>query len=313
MTYFNDTISRSWLITQVKKHRAKLLFANFIAVVATLISVPIPLLMPLMVDEVLLNHPAKGVEVMNQFLPQGWQTATGYIMLTLLMVVVMRIASQLLNIPAGKKVALVGASGGGKSTLIQLLIGVYRAQSGAIRFNGQHCDDISFDVIRNQIAVVLQQPILFNDTLRHNLTLGGQFSDDALWQALDIAQLQDVITKLDQGLESQIGRNGIRLSGGQRQRLAIARMVLSNPKFVILDEATSALDTATEAALHLALSKFLHGRTTLIVAHRLSAVKQADLIYVLEDGHVSQSGTHHELLEQEGLYQTLYGSVQSQH
>ncbi|MDF4535470.1 ATP-binding cassette domain-containing protein, partial [Vibrio parahaemolyticus] len=153
----------------------------------------------------------------------------------------------------------------------------------------------------------------FNDTLRHNLTLGGQFSDDALWQALDIAQLQDVITKLDQGLESQIGRNGIRLSGGQRQRLAIARMVLSNPKFVILDEATSALDTATEAALHLALSKFLHGRTTLIVAHRLSAVKQADLIYVLEDGHVSQSGTHHELLEQEGLYQTLYGSVQSQH
>ncbi|EKY33452.1 ABC transporter ATP-binding protein [Vibrio cholerae] len=598
MTYFNDTISRSWLITQVKKHRAKLLFANFIAVVATLISVPIPLLMPLMVDEVLLNHPAKGVEVMNQLLPQGWQTATGYIMLTLLMVVVMRIASQLLNIlqsrqftlvsktityemrrkmieklgrisirqyetrgsgginahlitdietidqfigstlskflislltvigtaivllwlewrlglfillvnpiviyfsrmlgsqvkhlkkrenqaferfqnrlvetldgiyqlraankereflnrlisdadavrenadkyawqseaagrlsfllfllgfelfravamlmvvfsdltigqifavfgylwfmlspvqellgiqfswyaakaalkrinslleleeeyrpiskvnpftqpgevdieinnihfsydgesqvlndlslhiPAGKKVALVGASGGGKSTLIQLLIGVYRAQSGAIRFNGQHCDDISFDVIRDQIAVVLQQPILFNDTLRHNLTLGGQFSDDALWQALDIAQLQDVITKLDQGLESQIGRNGIRLSGGQRQRLAIARMVLSNPKFVILDEATSALDTATEAALHLALSNFLHGRTTLIVAHRLSAVKQADLIYVLEDGHVSQSGTHHELLEQEGLYQTLYGSIQSQH
>lgn len=218
-----------------------------------------------------------------------------------------------LHIPAGKKVALVGASGGGKSTLIQLLIGVYRAQSGAIRFNGQHCDDISFDVIRDQIAVVLQQPILFNDTLRHNLTLGGQFSDDVLWQALDIAQLQDVITKLDQGLESQIGRNGIRLSGGQRQRLAIARMVLSNPKFVILDEATSALDTATEAALHLALSKFLHGRTTLIVAHRLSAVKQADLIYVLEDGHVSQSGTHHELLEQEGLYQTLYGSVQSQH
>ncbi len=107
MTYFNDTISRSWLITQVKKHRAKLLFANFIAVVATLISVPIPLLMPLMVDEVLLNHPAKGVEVMNQFLPQGWQTATGYIMLTLLMVVVMRIASQLLNILQSRQFTLV--------------------------------------------------------------------------------------------------------------------------------------------------------------------------------------------------------------
>ncbi|MGL4193640.1 MAG: ABC transporter ATP-binding protein, partial [Vibrio sp.] len=218
-----------------------------------------------------------------------------------------------LTIPAGKKVALVGASGGGKSTLIQLLIGVYRAQSGAIRFNGQHCDDISFEVIRDQIAVVLQQPILFNDTLRHNLTLGGQFNDQALWQALEIAQLHDVISKLDHGLDTQIGRNGIRLSGGQRQRLAIARMVLCDPKFVILDEATSALDTATEAALHRALSEFLKGRTTLIVAHRLSAVKQADLIYVLEDGHVSQSGTHRELLAQEGLYQTLYGTLQSQH
>ncbi|MGL5653590.1 MAG: ATP-binding cassette domain-containing protein, partial [Vibrio sp.] len=155
--------------------------------------------------------------------------------------------------------------------------------------------------------------ILFNDTLRHNLTLGGQFNDQALWQALEIAQLHDVISKLDHGLDTQIGRNGIRLSGGQRQRLAIARMVLCDPKFVILDEATSALDTATEAALHRALSEFLKGRTTLIVAHRLSAVKQADLIYVLEDGHVSQSGTHRELLAQEGLYQTLYGTLQSQH
>jgi ATP-binding cassette subfamily C protein len=217
-----------------------------------------------------------------------------------------------LEIPAGKKVALVGASGGGKSTLIQLLIGVYRANSGEIRYNGETCDDISFDVIRSQIAVVLQQPVLFNDTLRHNLTLGSDYDELSLWRALDIAQMQDVITKLNQGLDTQIGRNGIRLSGGQRQRLAIARMILSNPKFVILDEATSALDTATEAALHKALTEFLHGRTTLIVAHRLSAVKQADLIYVLEDGHVSQSGTHGELVEQEGLYQTLYGSIQSQ-
>ncbi|EEX41680.1 ABC-type multidrug transport system ATPase and permease component [Vibrio furnissii CIP 102972] len=216
-----------------------------------------------------------------------------------------------LIIPAGKKVALVGASGGGKSTLIQLLIGVYRANSGEIRYNGETCDDISFDVIRSQIAVVLQQPVLFNDTLRHNLTLGSDYDELSLWRALEIAQMQDVISKLNQGLDTQIGRNGIRLSGGQRQRLAIARMVLSNPKFVILDEATSALDTATEAALHKALTEFLQGRTTLIVAHRLSAVKQADLIYVLEDGKVSQSGTHGELVEQEGLYQTLYGSIQS--
>lgn len=216
-----------------------------------------------------------------------------------------------LTIPAGKKVALVGASGGGKSTLIQLLIGVYQPDSGIIRFNGEPCQDISFDIIRDQIAVVLQQPILFNDSLRHNLTLGSDYPDEQLWQALEIAQMHDVIRQLSEGLETQVGRNGIRLSGGQRQRLAIARMVLSNPKFVILDEATSALDTATEAALHRALTEFLKGRTTLIVAHRLSAVKQADLIYVLEDGQVTQAGTHGELVEQQGLYQTLYGAVQT--
>lgn len=591
-----NTISRSWLITQVKKHKAKLVFANLIAVIATLISVPIPLLMPLMVDEVLLNQPASGLAAMDKLLPNAWQTPTGYIALTLVLVIIMRSASQALSIvqsrqftlvsktityqmrskmidklgrisirqyetrgsgginahlitdietidqfigstlskfiislltvigtagvllwldwrlglfillvnpiviyfsrklgskvkhlkkrenqsferfqnrlvetldgiyqlraanrereflgelkeqadqirqdadkyawqseaagrvsfllfllgfelfravamlmvlfsdltigqifavfgylwfmlspvqellgiqfswysakaalkrinalleleeeqrpvskvnpftddrevdiqiedvnfaynqeskvlsdlnlsiPAGKKVALVGASGGGKSTLIQLLIGVYRQDSGQIKFNGHTTEDISFEIIREQIAVVLQQPILFNDTLRHNLTLGSDYDDLQLWRALEIAQMQDVITQLSDGLETQIGRSGIRLSGGQRQRLAIARMVLSDPKFVILDEATSALDTATEAALHKALTEFLKGRTTLIVAHRLSAVKQADLIYVLEDGQVTQAGTHGELVEQQGLYQTLYGSVQS--
>ncbi|NOH96243.1 ABC transporter ATP-binding protein [Vibrio sp. 99-70-13A1] len=592
----NDTISRSWLIKQVKKHKSKLLFANVIAILATLVSVPIPLLMPLMVDEVLLNKPASGLDMMNMLLPSSMQTPTGYIALTLLLVILMRSISQALNIlqgrqftlvsktvtyhmrskmieklgrisirqyetkgsgginahlitdietidkfigstlskfivsfltvigtagvllwlewrlglfillvnpiviyfsrklgskvkhlkkrenqsfehfqnrlvetldgiyqlraankerifldelkaqadqvridadkyawqseaagrvsfllfllgfelfravamlmvlfsdltigqifavfgylwfmlgpvqellgiqfswysakaalkrindlllleeeyrpiskvnpftsnkevdvsienitfsynlentvlnnlsleiPAGKKVALVGASGGGKSTLIQLLIGVYQADSGNIRFNGETTEDISFDIIRNQIAVVLQQPILFNDTLRHNLTLGEDYDEMALWRALEVSQMQDVITQLSDGLDTQIGRSGVRLSGGQRQRLAIARMVLSNPKFVILDEATSALDTATEAALHKALSEFLKDRTTLIVAHRLSAVKQADLIYVLEDGQVTQTGTHGELVEQQGLYQTLYGSVQS--
>ncbi|WP_045493644.1 ABC transporter ATP-binding protein [Vibrio hyugaensis] len=592
----NDTISRSWLITQVKKHKSKLIVANLIAVLATLISVPIPLLMPLMVDEVLLDKPASGLAAMNAVLPEAWHTPTGYIFFTLFLVVLMRAGSQAFNIlqsrqftlvsktitfemrskmidklgrisirqyetkgsgginahlitdietidkfigstlakfvisfltvigtaivllwldwrlglfillvnpiviyfsrklgsmvkhlkrkenhsfeifqnrlvetldgiyqlraankereflqqlknnadqvridadkyawqseaagrvsfllfligfelfravamlmvmfsdltigqifavfgylwfmlspvqellgiqfswysakaalkrindlleleeehrpvskvnpfkenkevdvkiehvdfsynnenkvlddlslyiPAGKKVALVGASGGGKSTLIQLLIGVYRQTAGSIRFNDELTDDISFEVIRDKIAVVLQQPILFNDSLRHNLTLGGDFDEMSLWRALEVAQLQDVISQLNHGLDTQIGRNGIRLSGGQRQRLAIARMVLSNPQFVILDEATSALDTATEAALHKALTEFLRGRTTLIVAHRLSAVKQADLIYVLEDGRVTQTGTHGELVEQEGLYQTLYGGIQS--
>ncbi|PMJ97555.1 hypothetical protein BCU12_22135 [Vibrio sp. 10N.261.55.A7] len=122
-----------------------------------------------------------------------------------------------------------------------------------------------------------------------------------------VAQLTEVVADMPDGLNSQLGRQGVRLSGGQRQRLAIARMVLTNPDFVILDEATSALDTATEALLHQAMSEFLVGKTTLIVAHRLSAVKQADVIYVLEDGKVIQSGQHHDLVQEDGLYQTLYG------
>ncbi|MEC6814424.1 ABC transporter ATP-binding protein [Photobacterium toruni] len=216
-----------------------------------------------------------------------------------------------LDIPAGKRVALVGASGGGKSTLIQLLLGIYQKSSGDILINDHPIEAVSYEALREKMAVVLQQPVLFNETLRHNLTLGACFSDEKLWQALDIAQLTDVTERLTHGLNTEIGRQGIRLSGGQRQRLAIARMVLTNPEFVILDEATSALDTSTEAALHTALNGFLKNKTTLIVAHRLSAVKQADIIYVLEDGLVSQSGTHLELVNTQGLYQTLYGPIQS--
>lgn len=212
-----------------------------------------------------------------------------------------------LHLPKGKKVALVGVSGGGKSTLIQLLLGVYRPSSGVIKFNGENAQDIGFELIREHVSVVLQHPILFNDTLRQNLTLGSSYPDEKLWQALNIAQLDDLITELNQGLETPIGKSGVRLSGGQRQRLAIARMILTDPKLVILDEATSALDTLTEASLHKALTQFLQDRTTLIVAHRLSAVRQADLIYVLEDGKVAQAGTHHQLINEYGLYQTLYG------
>jgi ABC-type multidrug transport system fused ATPase/permease subunit len=212
-----------------------------------------------------------------------------------------------LILPAGKKVALVGASGGGKSTLIQLLLGLYPISSGEIVFNGVNSKDIGLDLIRTNLSVVLQQPILFNGSMRENLSLGETYSEDQLWEALEIAQLSDLTVQLNEGLETQLGRHGVRLSGGQRQRVAIARMVLSDPKLVILDEATSALDTSTERKLHIALQAFLDGRTTLIVAHRLSAVKQADIIYVLEDGRLAQSGNHSELVQQEGVYQTLYG------
>lgn len=211
-----------------------------------------------------------------------------------------------LHINAGEKVALVGASGGGKSTFIQLLLGLYPADSGDISFGGISCQQIGFPTIREHIATVLQQPVLFNDTVRANLCLGDEHEDAALWQALKVAQLFEVVSAMTEGLDTQVGRRGMKLSGGQQQRLAIARMVLKNPAIVILDEATSALDTDTENKLHAALEDFLRGRTTLIVAHRLSSVRQADRVLVFEDGKISQSGTHHELLAQEGLYRTLY-------
>ena len=214
------------------------------------------------------------------------------------------------TIAAGEKVAIVGASGGGKSTLVQLLLGLYSAQSGQIRYADATLQETGLACVREHVAVVLQAPALFNDTLRANLSMGRDSTDEACWQALEIAQLADTVSALPKGLDSIIGRSGLRLSGGQRQRLAIARMVLSDPKVVILDEATSALDSATEFAVHRALNRFLAGRTTLIIAHRLSAVKQADRILVLADGRVVESGTHQQLIDEEGLYAELYGTLQ---
>jgi len=154
---------------------------------------------------------------------------------------------------------------------------------------------------------VLQHPAMFNDTVRNNLTLGEDYPDEKLWEVLAVSQLQDVIEELPNRLDTIIGRQGIRLSGGQQQRLAIARMLITNPKVVILDEATSALDTRTEARLHKALQAFLKDRTTLIIAHRLSAVRQADRVYVFEDGHIIEEGGHEELMQSNGLYSKLYG------
>lgn len=215
-----------------------------------------------------------------------------------------------LAIAPGEKVALVGASGGGKTTLVQVLLGLYTPTAGRVCFDGVPVTEIGLEVVRENVATVLQHPAIFNDTVRMNLTLGREVSDAALWRALEVAQLKALVERLPAGLDTQVGRQGVRLSGGQRQRLAVARMVLTDPKVVILDEATSALDTETETRLHAALRDYLAGRTTLIIAHRLSAVRQADRVYVFDAGRIIEEGHHDELIRADGLYARLYGKVQ---
>ncbi|GMR19796.1 MAG: ABC transporter ATP-binding protein [Gammaproteobacteria bacterium] len=212
-----------------------------------------------------------------------------------------------LDIKAGETVALVGASGGGKSTLVQIILGLYPQSRGTLSFDGIPVTCIGMNTVREHVATVLQRPAMFNDTVRNNLTLGRELDDDLLWKALETAQLSSTIDNLPLKLDTIIGKQGFRLSGGQQQRLAIARMLLSQPKIVILDESTSALDTETEFKLHEALKQELQGHTTLIIAHRLSAIRQADRVFVFEDGHIIEQGAHSDLIQAKGLYQRLYG------
>ncbi len=213
-----------------------------------------------------------------------------------------------LHVGAGEKVALVGASGGGKTTFVQTLLGLYRTNRGGVFYNGVPVEKIGFETVRENVGCVLQTPSLFNDTIRANLTLGREAGDDALWQALDIVQLADFVRAKPEQLDTLVGLQGVKLSGGQRQRLAIARMLLEDPSVVILDEATSAIDSETETLLYEALFNHLQDKTTLIIAHRLSAVKRADRVYVFESGHIIEHGAHEELLEENGLYARLFSA-----
>jgi ATP-binding cassette subfamily C protein len=205
-----------------------------------------------------------------------------------------------LRVAAGEKVALVGPSGSGKSTVAQLLVGFYPPTSGRILYGGVPLERIGLERVRSHVALMLQESLFFNESIRFNLTLGRSLEEERIWEALAMAQLEEFVRGLEQGLETPIGRNGIRLSGGQKQRLAIARLILSDPQVVIFDEATSALDGETEARLYRSLDPFLQGRTVLIIAHRETTIRQANRIYVMEAGRIRKEGSYGEL-KREGL------------
>jgi len=209
---------------------------------------------------------------------------------------------------AGQKIALIGSSGSGKTTIAQIMVGFYPSRSGEILYDNVPIEQIGLPVVRENVALMLQQALFFNDTIRMNLTLSKVKSDAEIYEALKAAQLESFVQNLEEGLETLIGKNGIRLSGGQRQRLAIARLILSNPKIVIFDEATSALDNATEFHLYETLVPFLEGRTTVIIAHRTTTIKQADHIYLIEEGRVQAEGSYEELQSQ-GLIKEDFDNV----
>jgi ABC-type multidrug transport system fused ATPase/permease subunit len=207
----------------------------------------------------------------------------------------------------GQLVALVGSSGAGKSTIASLVPRLYDADSGAIRLSDVDVRELAFESIRKTVGVVTQDGHLFHDTIRANLGYPRpEATEDELWDALRRARLDHLVESLPDGLDTVVGERGYRLSGGERQRLTIARLLLARPRVVILDEATAHLDSESEAAVQVALTEALRGRTALVIAHRLSTIRAADQILVVEDGRVVERGTHAELLAAEGRYAELY-------
>ena len=203
--------------------------------------------------------------------------------------------------------AVVGPSGSGKSTLVQLLLRLYDPQQGRILYDDIDLRELDLRSVREQIGLVTQDTVLFNDTVFQNVSLGRRVVTlGEIEAAAKVANAADFVNELPQGYQTMLGDRGLKLSGGQRQRLAIARAVLKNPSILVLDEATSHLDSAAEEAVQAALDRLMVGRTSLVVAHRLSTIVSADRICVLQDGELVEEGSHHHLLKRGGLYRKLF-------
>jgi ATP-binding cassette subfamily B protein len=212
-----------------------------------------------------------------------------------------------LHIGAGKTIAIVGSTGSGKSTLVKLLLRLYEVQGGTITLDGIDLQQLRLRDLRRAIGLVSQDVFLFHGTVRENIAYGTFDATHAsVMAAAEIAEAHEFISRLPQGYDTIVGERGQKLSGGQQQRIAIARAILKNPPILILDEATSAVDNETEAAIQRSLEKITRNRTTIAIAHRLSTVRNADCIYVMEHGKLVEQGRHEQLLEQEGIYASLW-------
>ncbi len=215
-----------------------------------------------------------------------------------------------LHVPAGKTVALVGPSGGGKTTLCHLLPRFYEADAGTITVDGTDIRDVTLQSLRGAVGIVQQEVLLFADTIRENIRYGRlDATDEEVEAAAKLAEIHDDILQMPDGYDTYVGERGLRLSGGQKQRVSIARIFLKNPAILILDEATSALDTVTEAKIQASFEKLSQDRTTLVIAHRLSTIRHADSIAYIDQNGIREQGSHEELLQKGGLYAALYNAI----